>query len=153
MPTFGDLYHAIAILNIGPPEMLVLLVVGLLIFGRRLPEVGRSLGKTLMEFRQGLQNLKDEVVSNEDIQETRRSLQDIHSDMHSLPQYTEETFKPEYGLDHDPYHEDDPHALDHDDSDVGADHDSENLESGAREEQELQEEDPPQGEKKTEDQS
>ncbi|HMS16433.1 MAG TPA: twin-arginine translocase TatA/TatE family subunit, partial [Planctomycetota bacterium] len=35
---------------IGGPEMIVILVVGLLIFGNRLPEVGRSLGRGLMEF-------------------------------------------------------------------------------------------------------
>ena len=35
-------------------EWLVLLVFGLLIFGRRLPEVGRSLGQGLVEFKRGL---------------------------------------------------------------------------------------------------
>jgi TatA/E family protein of Tat protein translocase len=33
---------------------LVILVVGLLIFGRRLPEVGKNVGRTIVEFKKGL---------------------------------------------------------------------------------------------------
>jgi sec-independent protein translocase protein TatA len=46
---------------IGMPELIVLLVLGLLLFGRRLPEVGRSLGKGIVEFRKGLAGLEKEV--------------------------------------------------------------------------------------------
>jgi TatA/E family protein of Tat protein translocase len=46
---------------IGLPEAIVLLLLGLLIFGRRLPEVGRSLGKGIVEFRKGLSGIEQEV--------------------------------------------------------------------------------------------
>jgi sec-independent protein translocase protein TatA len=46
---------------IGTTEALVLLVLGLLIFGRRLPEVGKSLGKGIVEFRKGLAGIEQEV--------------------------------------------------------------------------------------------
>jgi sec-independent protein translocase protein TatA len=46
---------------IGTPEMIVILVVGLLVFGNRLPEVGRSLGRGLMEFKKGLRGMQDEM--------------------------------------------------------------------------------------------
>lgn len=45
----------------GPWEWIAILVVALLIFGRRLPEVGRSLGRGLVEFKKGLKGVKDEL--------------------------------------------------------------------------------------------
>jgi sec-independent protein translocase protein TatA len=44
-------------------EMMVLFVVALLLFGKRLPEVARSLGKGMMEFKKGLYDIQDEVTS------------------------------------------------------------------------------------------
>jgi sec-independent protein translocase protein TatA len=46
---------------IGWQELLVIGVVAVLIFGRRLPDVGRSLGQGLVEFKKGLKGVKDEV--------------------------------------------------------------------------------------------
>jgi TatA/E family protein of Tat protein translocase len=45
-------------------ELAVLLVLGLLIFGRRLPELGRSVGKTIVEFKKGLAGIESEVNSS-----------------------------------------------------------------------------------------
>jgi len=47
--------------SLGPGEMLVIAIVALLVFGSRLPEVGRSLGRGLMEFKKGLSGVKDEL--------------------------------------------------------------------------------------------
>ena len=54
--------------NIGPMQWGILLVVGLLIFGKRLPEIGRSLGKSVVEFKRGLKGIEDEIdkASRED---------------------------------------------------------------------------------------
>lgn len=38
----------------GPMEMMVIFVVAVILFGGRLPEVGRSLGRSLVEFKKGL---------------------------------------------------------------------------------------------------
>jgi sec-independent protein translocase protein TatA len=47
--------------SIGFPELLVILVIALLIFGpRKLPELGSALGRTFKEFRKGM---KDEPPS------------------------------------------------------------------------------------------
>ena len=40
---------------------IVILAIGLLLFGRRLPEVGRSLGQGIIEFKKGLKGVTDDV--------------------------------------------------------------------------------------------
>jgi sec-independent protein translocase protein TatA len=49
------------ILGLGGMEIVCLIIVGVLLFGRKLPEVGRSLGKGIVEFKKGLKGLEDEV--------------------------------------------------------------------------------------------
>lgn len=53
--------HTLAIWHPGPMEMVVLLLIALLLFGRRLPEVGKSLGKGIVEFRRGLKGVTDDI--------------------------------------------------------------------------------------------
>jgi sec-independent protein translocase protein TatA len=50
-----------ALFNLGPQEIIVLLILGVLLFGRKLPEVGRYLGKGIVEFKKGMKGLEDEV--------------------------------------------------------------------------------------------
>lgn len=45
------------------PEMWIILAIGLLLFGKRLPEVGRSLGKGIVEFKKGLKDIGEDVKS------------------------------------------------------------------------------------------
>jgi len=48
--------------SIGGPELLLIFVVALLIFGpRKLPELGKSLGKGLAEFRRAANDLRDSL--------------------------------------------------------------------------------------------
>jgi sec-independent protein translocase protein TatA len=67
MPTlFAHAHHGlgslVAIFGLpGGGEWIILLILGLLIFGRRLPEVGRSLGKGIVEFKKGIKGVEDEV--------------------------------------------------------------------------------------------
>ena len=45
----------------GWPELAIILIVALLIFGpKKIPELGSSLGKTLRGFKEGVNNPKDE---------------------------------------------------------------------------------------------
>ncbi|HYT89603.1 MAG TPA: twin-arginine translocase TatA/TatE family subunit [Gemmataceae bacterium] len=50
-----------AFFNLGPMEIVVILIIGVLLFGRRLPEVGRYLGKGIVEFKKGMKGLEDDV--------------------------------------------------------------------------------------------
>ena len=47
--------------NIGPLQWLIILALGLLIFGRKLPEVGRSLGLAIVEFKKGIKGIDSET--------------------------------------------------------------------------------------------
>jgi sec-independent protein translocase protein TatA len=47
--------------GIGSMEMVVLFVIALLLFGKRLPEVARSVGKGMTEFKKGLHGIEDEI--------------------------------------------------------------------------------------------
>jgi sec-independent protein translocase protein TatA len=49
--------------GLGGQEILLLIVLGVLLFGRKLPELGRSVGKTFVEFKKGVKGLEDEVES------------------------------------------------------------------------------------------
>ena len=42
-------------------ELIVIAAIGLLLFGKRLPEVGRSLGKGIVEFKKGLKGIDEDV--------------------------------------------------------------------------------------------
>ena len=52
----------------GNSEIFILVFLGLLIFGRRLPDVGRSLGRSIVEFKKGVKGIQEEVdeASKED---------------------------------------------------------------------------------------
>lgn len=51
-------------MGIGWTEMLILGLIGLLLFGKRLPEVARNLGKGMMEFKKGMYDIQDDVTSS-----------------------------------------------------------------------------------------
>jgi sec-independent protein translocase protein TatA len=61
--------------NLAGPDMIILAGIALLIFGRRLPEVGKNLGKTIVEFKKGLNGAgtsEDEVAEEEEVRPAKR---------------------------------------------------------------------------------
>jgi sec-independent protein translocase protein TatA len=46
--------------SLGPMEMMLIMGLGVLLFGKRLPEVGRSLGRGIVEFKKGLSGVGDD---------------------------------------------------------------------------------------------
>ena len=50
-----------AVLGLGPTEVVIIGIVALLLFGRRLPEVARSMGKSIVQFKKGLRDVEEDI--------------------------------------------------------------------------------------------
>jgi sec-independent protein translocase protein TatA len=47
--------------GLGMAEIAVICLIGLLLFGNKLPSLARSLGRTLVEFRKEVSDLKEDI--------------------------------------------------------------------------------------------
>ncbi len=56
-----EMSTTLALGQLGWAQMIVLGLLGVLIFGKRLPEVGKSLGKGIVEFKKGLSGIDTEL--------------------------------------------------------------------------------------------
>ena len=90
--------------SIGMPEMLIILVIALIIFGpRKLPELGRSLGKSLAEFKRASNELKNTLEEEIRLDEQRTTQEAAKPKDEPTPATTAEPVGPQ------------PVAHDHDD--------------------------------------
>ncbi|MCX7934209.1 MAG: twin-arginine translocase TatA/TatE family subunit [Planctomycetota bacterium] len=54
---------------IGPHEWVIIAVAAVLLFGRRLPELGRWLGRSIVEFKKGVRSMQEEMAKASDEEE------------------------------------------------------------------------------------
>jgi sec-independent protein translocase protein TatA len=66
--------------SLGFQEMLVLLVIGLLLYGRNLPEAGRTMGRALAHLRRSFQEFKHQMDGDADLRDVKQSLRDTASE-------------------------------------------------------------------------
>ena len=58
--------------SIGMPELIIIFVIALIIFGpRKLPELGRSLGKSIGEFKRASNDLRNTLEEEIRVEDTR----------------------------------------------------------------------------------
>lgn len=57
--------HTLLFMNIGTPEMMLIMFIALLLFGgKKLPELARGLGKGIREFKDASDSVKTEIHRN-----------------------------------------------------------------------------------------
>jgi sec-independent protein translocase protein TatA len=59
----------------GPFELIVILIIAVLLFGRRLPEIARGLGKSLTEFKKGVNEAKE--TKDDLVDDVRKASDDV----------------------------------------------------------------------------
>ncbi len=71
----------------GPWEWIVIGILGVIIFGKRLPSVGKSLGQGIVEFKKGLQGVEEEM---DDVVKSTKQLDadSTHTSQISTPKTT-----------------------------------------------------------------
>src|SRR5579872_2684399 len=85
---------------IGVPEMVVIFIVALVLFGpKKLPELGRTVGKAITEFRRASNELKSTFDRELKNLETEANLKDIHKDL-QLDTYNYDYSSYEHTYDH-----------------------------------------------------
>lgn len=68
--------------GIGMPELLLILAVALVVFGpKKLPDLARSLGRAMNEFKKATREFKDTMDIENDVKEMKKPFDDINTDL------------------------------------------------------------------------
>ena len=68
--------------GIGMPEMILILAIALIVIGpKKLPDLAKSLGRAMNEFKKATREIKDSMDIEGDLQEVKKSLDDINTDV------------------------------------------------------------------------
>ena len=67
--------------TLGFQEMILLFLLGILLFGRNLPEVGRKVGKTVQQLRRGMNEFKAQMDRDESLREFRDTIRDTRDEV------------------------------------------------------------------------
>jgi sec-independent protein translocase protein TatA/sec-independent protein translocase protein TatB len=72
--------------GMGMPEILLILAIALIVIGpQKLPELAKSLGRALNEFKRATNELKDTMDLDGDLKDVKQSFNEIQSDLKKKP--------------------------------------------------------------------
>ncbi len=92
--------------NIGPMELFVIFVIALLVFGpKKLPEIGRSLGKAIREFKKTSEEIRGRIEDEIAASEVKDVARDLHSEIKSAGEDIQKTLDVQKALDVDDHGE------------------------------------------------
>ncbi len=80
--------------GMGVQELMIVGVIAVLLFGKRLPEVARSLGTSYKEFRKGLHEIQSQMHVDESEINTRARSREYASDIDDYEEPTAPKFEP-----------------------------------------------------------
>ena len=68
--------------GIGMPELLLILAIALVVIGpKKLPDLAKSLGRTLREFKKATSEFKDTLQIDEDLSDVKKAFDDLGDDI------------------------------------------------------------------------
>ena len=74
--------------GIGMPELILIVIIALLVVGpRKLPDLARSLGKGLSEFRRAADDVTDSLKETLKVDEVKKEVDDIKNSLHHKPSF------------------------------------------------------------------
>ena len=62
--------------SIGWQEMFLLFFIGLLLYGRNLPDAGRSLGRVVAQLKRSFQDFKDQIDRDGELRDVKKAISD-----------------------------------------------------------------------------
>jgi len=70
--------------SLGWQEMFLLVVIGLLLYGRDLPTAGRKLGKVVAQLKRTFQDFKDQMDRDDSLREVRKSIDEAKREVENV---------------------------------------------------------------------
>lgn len=71
--------------GIGVPELLIILAIALIVIGpKKLPDLAKSLGRALNEFKKATREFKDSLDIDEDIKNVKKPFSEINKDIRTV---------------------------------------------------------------------
>lgn len=86
--------------GIGMPEMILILAVALIVIGpKKLPDLAKSLGKALGEFKKATSELKDSLQIDDELKDVKTTFDEINRDLKDIRPAGASPVKPDAAID------------------------------------------------------